>query len=72
MDETKEAARYADEEQEKAIGMILTDYRRITRFLDEKTIFKARPIHIIVDGPYSIGATLDVSLSAKSLTSREA
>jgi hypothetical protein len=62
----------AIEEQKQAVGMILAEYDRIACFLEKETVFKARPLHITVDGPYSIGASLEVSLSAAALTPRDA
>jgi hypothetical protein len=55
----------------QAVDMILAEYSRITCFL-EKTMFKARPLRITVDGPYSIGASFEVSLSKAALTSPDA
>lgn len=49
--------------QEQAIGAIVEEYNRIACFLKEQTVFRACPLRITVDGPYSIGAYMEVSFS---------
>jgi hypothetical protein len=52
--------------------MILAEYGRVARSLDGETFFKAHPLHIVVDGPYSINAYMDVVISEKAFMAKGA
>lgn len=48
-----EEARMAEE--------LIRHYRKVSEFLEVETIFRARPLRITIDGPFSIGGGFEVA-----------
>jgi hypothetical protein len=59
-------------EQTRVAEEIIRQYERIGKFLEAETVFCARPLKIMVDGPYSVGGSFEVSLSGKGVTRQDA
>jgi hypothetical protein len=51
---------------------IIHQYELVSKFLEAETVFRARPLKITVDGPYSVGGSFEVSLSGKGITRQDA
>jgi hypothetical protein len=61
-----------NEKMVAAAEEIIRQYERVGKFLEAETPFRARPLKITVDGPYSVGGSFEVSLPEKGFTPREA
>jgi hypothetical protein len=51
-------------EETRKVEELIRHYEKISRFLEAETLFRARPLHIQVDGPYHIRGAFEASLSA--------
>jgi hypothetical protein len=59
-------------EQTRMAEEIIRQYEKVGKFLEVNTVFRARPLKITVDGPYSVGGSFEVSLSEKGITRQDA
>jgi hypothetical protein len=59
-------------EEARKVEEIIRHYEKVGKFLEAETLFRARPLRIVIDGPYWVSGGFEVSLSSTAFNRQEA